>query len=186
MEKYIKDNNNFCQDIPYVFKSISYKLKVASENRQKLNCFYTYSAIYDFPKFFAQISSRLSLGFSDITSKAQQMRTKLEDYQILQICKIYYIKKYNQEYINGENNKSLGHGKDQYSKYVSAYRTFLRLLWFLEYLIDIFENMLKDDGKDPVKKILGNSFNKVLAPRHIFYNQKRFRKSFNFSAAGNA
>ena len=63
--EYIKDNNNFSQKVPYDFKSISYKLKVAAENPDKLNPFYTLSAIYDFTKFFAQISSGLSMGHNN-------------------------------------------------------------------------------------------------------------------------
>ena len=185
--EYIKDNNNFSQKVPYDFKSISYKLRVAAENPDKLNPFYTLSAIYDFTKFFAQISSGLSMGFSDITTKAEQMRVKFEEYpDATDIQDLLYKEMQLGIYkLNGDNNKSLGHGSDNYSKYVSACRTFLRLLWFLEYLLDIFENVLKDDGKGPVKKILGNSYNKVLAPRHPFLVRKAVGIALTFSSAGN-
>jgi len=185
--EYIKDNNNFSQKVPYDFKSISYKLKIASENPDKLNPFYTLSAIYDFTKFFAQISSGLSMGFSDITTKAEQMRVKFQEYpDATDIQDLLYKEMQLGIYkLNGDNNKSLGHGSDNYSKYVSACRTFLRLLWFLEYLIDIFENVLKDNGKGPVKKILGNSYNKVLAPRHTFLVRKAVGIALTFSSAGN-
>ena len=78
--EYIKDNNNFSQQVPFNFKSIYSKLEIASKNPDKLNPFYTLSAIYDFTKFFYHISTALSMGFSDITTKAEQMRTKFEEY----------------------------------------------------------------------------------------------------------
>ena len=61
--EYLKDDNNFSQDVPYDFKSIFGKLQKASETPDKLNPFYTLSSIFDFTKFFKQISSALSMGF---------------------------------------------------------------------------------------------------------------------------
>ena len=184
--EYIKDKNQFSQDIPFNFKNIYSKLKIASENPDKLNPFYTLSSIYDFTKFFYNISTALSMGFSDITTKAEQMRQKFQEYpDSTDIQDLLYKEIQLGIYkLNGENNKSLGHGSDQYSGYVSACRTFLRLLWFLEYLIDVFENLLKDSGKTPIKKILGNSYNKILAPRHPFIVRKAVGIALMFSSAG--
>jgi len=44
---------------------------------------------------------------------------------------------------------------------------------------------LKDNGKGPVKKIFGNSYNKVLAPRHPFLVRKDVRRALTFSSTGN-
>ena len=137
--EYLKDNKNFNQDVPFNFKDIYSKLQVASENPEKLNPFYTLSAIYDFTKIFYQISSAFRMGFSDITKKAEQMRKKFDVYpesnDIQELLgKEIQLGIYQ---LNGNNNSSLGHGDDQYYNYVSACRTFLRLLWFLEYLIEI-------------------------------------------------
>jgi hypothetical protein len=185
--EYLKDNKNFNQDVPFNFKDIYSKLQVASENPEKLNPFYTLSAIYDFTKIFYQISSALSMGFSDITKKAEQMRKKFDVYpesnDIQELLgKEIQLGIYQ---LNGNNNSSLGHGDDQYYNYVSACRTFLRLLWFLEYLIDIFESILKDDGSTSAKKILGNSYDKVLGPRHSFLVRNAVSLALTFSSTGN-
>jgi hypothetical protein len=184
---YLKDNNNFSQNIPFNFEIISFKLKKAAENPQKLNPFYTISAINDFTKFFKLISSALSMGFSDITEKAQIMREKFEQYKdatdIFDLLETEI--KLDVHRLNRDNNKKLGHGKDQYANYISGCRTFLRLLWFLEYLTDVFESVLKDDGNGPVKKILSDSYNKVLAPRHTFFVRKAVGIAMTFSSAGN-
>ena len=184
--EYIKDDNNFNQDIPFDFQNISFKLKKAVENPKELNPFYTISSIFDFTKFFKEISSALSMGFSDITEKSQIMREKFEEYPTS--TDIFDLLNKEMELnihkLNGNNNKKLGHGKDKYSNYISACRTFLRLLWFLEYLNDVFENVLKDDGNGPIKTILGNSYNKVLAPHHGFIVRKAVGVALAFSSAG--
>ena len=183
----LKDDNNFSQKVPFDFKSIFYKLQKASLTPQKLNPYYTLSSIFDFTKFFNEISSALSMGFSDITDKCGKMRQKFAAYpdatdiqNLLQTEINLKIHK-----LNGENNKKLGHGKDGYKDYVSACRTFLRLLWFLEYLIDVFENVVKDDGSGPIKNILSNSYDKVLAPHHTFLVRSAVGIALKFSSAGN-
>lgn len=183
----LEDDNNFDQNIPFDFKTISFKLQKASENPENLNPFYSLSAIYDFTKFFKDISSALSMGFSDITEKCELMRQRFKEYtdaeSIQDLCnKEIELELYK---LNGTNNKSLGHYKDEYSNYISGCRTFLRLLWFLEYLIDVFENIIKDDGNGEIKKILGDSYNRVLAPHHGFLVRKAVSVALSFSKAGN-
>jgi len=186
--EYIKDDNNFNQEIPFDFKNIFFKLKKVVEDPQKLNPFYTLSSIFDFTKFFKEISSALSMGFSDITEKSQIMREKFEEYpestDIFDLLNKEMDLKSNIYKLNRNNNKKLGHGKDKYSNYISACRTFLRLLWFLEYLNDVFENVLKDNGNGPIKTILGNSYNKVLAPHHGFFVRKAVGVALALSSAG--
>ena len=182
----LEDNNNFNQNIQFDFKIISFKLHKASETPNNLNPFYTLSAIYDFTKFFKNISSALNMGFSDITEKCELMRKRFTEYpestSIQDLCnKEIELNIYK---LNGDNNKSLGHYDDEYSNYISGCRTFLRLLWFLEYLIDIFENMIKSEGNEEIKKILGNSYNKVLAPHHGFLVRKAVGVALSFSNAG--
>ena len=183
----LEDNNNFNQNIQFDFKIISFKLLKASETPNNLNPFYTLSAIYDFTKFFKDISSALSMGFSDITEKCELMRNRFNEYpdsnSIQDLCnKEIELNIYK---LNGDNNKSLGHYNDKYSNYISCCRTFLRLLWFLEYLIDIFENLVKCEGNEKIKKILGDSYNKVLAPHHGFLVRKAVGLALSFSNAGN-
>ena len=183
----LEDNNNFNQNIQFDFKIISFKLHKASETPNNLNPFYTLSAIYDFTKFFKNISSALNMGFSDITEKCELMRKRFTEYpdstSIQDLCnKEIELNIYK---LNGDNNKSLGHYNDEYSNYISGCRTFLRLLWFLEYLIDIFENIVKCEGNEKIKKILGDSYNKVLAPHHGFLVRKAVGFALSFSNAGN-
>ena len=184
--EYIKEDKNFSQDVPYDFKSIFSKLKVAAENPEKLNPFYTLSAIYDFTKFFSQISSALSMGFSDITKKANQMRRKFELYTDATDIQDLLSKEIELgiNRLNGNNNSSLGHSEGKYAHYTSACRIFLRLLWFMEYLLDIFENAIKSEPDAAVKKILGDSYNKVLGPRHTFLVRNAVRIALTFSSAG--
>lgn len=183
----LKNDKNFSQDVPFDFKLISTNLQKASKSPEKLNPFYTLSAIYDFTKIFKEISTALSMGFSDITEKCGIMREKFKEYpdttDIQNLLKTEMDK--NLHRLNRDNNKELGHGSDEYKNYISACRTFLRLLWFLEYLIDIFESVLKDDGNGAIKTILGDSYNKVLAPHHTYLVKKAVGFALMFSSAGN-
>ena len=182
----MKDDNNFDQKIPFNFQEISYKLKKAAEFPDKLNPFYTISAIFDCTKFFKEISSALSMGFSDITEKCGIMRRRFSEYpEATDIQNLLQTEMdLNLHKLNGDNNKKYGHGNDNYKNYNSACRTFLRLLWFFEYLTDVFENVLIDDGTGPIKKILGDSYDKVLAPHHTFFVRKAVGIALTFSSAG--
>ena len=111
----IEDNNNFNQDIPFDLQNITFKLQKASENPTNLNPFYTLSAIYDFTKIFKSISSALSMGFADITEKCELMRKRFNEYpnavSIQDLCnKEIQLDIYK---LNGDNNKSFGHGYDE-------------------------------------------------------------------------
>ena len=183
----LKDDNNFSQKVPFDFKSIFSKLQKASISPSNLNPYYTLSAIFDFTKIFKEISSALSMGFSDITEKCGIMRKKFDIYpDATSIQNLLQSEiNLNLHKLNGDNNKKLGHGSDEYKDYTSACRTFLRLLWFFEYLIDIFENVLKDDGSGAIKTILGDSYDKVLAPHHTFMVRKAVGFALMFSSAGN-
>ena len=181
------DDNNFSQDVPFDFGKILDNLKKASKCPEKLHPFYTIQAINDFTKVFKEISSALSMGFSDITEKCGIMREKFKEYQEATDIQDLLQKEINLNIhkLNRDNNSELGHGNDKYKNYISACRTFLRLLWFLEYLMDIFESVLKDDGTGPIKTILGNSYDKVLAPHHTFLVKKAVGLALMFSSAGN-
>ena len=183
----LKDDNNFSQKVPFDFKDIFSKLQKASKSPSNLNPYYTLSAIFDFTKIFKEISSALSMGFSDITEKCGIMRKKFDIYpDATSIQNLLQSEiNLNLHKLNGDNNKKLGHGSDEYKDYTSACRTFLRLLWFFEYLIDIFENVLKDDGSGAIKTILGDSYDKVLAPHHTFMVRKAVGFALMFSSAGN-
>jgi len=186
----LKKEINFSQDVPFDFKQVAYKMEKASKKPDKLNPYYTISAIFDCTKVFYSISSALSMGFSDITEKCGIMRERFKECQeatdIQNLLEIEMKNKNVNLYkLNGDNNAEYGYGRGVYKNYISACRTFLRLLWFLEYLIDVFDSMLKDDGSGAMKTILGNSYDKVLAPHHPFLVKKAVGLALLFSSAGN-
>ena len=75
-----RNDKNFSQDVPFDFKQVAYKIGKASKNPEKLNPYYTISAIFDCTKVFYSISSALSMGFSDITEKCGIMREQFKRY----------------------------------------------------------------------------------------------------------
>ena len=70
----------FSQKDPYDIKSVDEKLTLSSQDLEHLNPYYTLSPIYNLIKIFYNISSTLSMGFSDITTKVCQMREKFKEY----------------------------------------------------------------------------------------------------------
>ena len=181
----LNDDKNFDQNVPYDIKKIEEKLTLASKDVNKLNPYYTLSAIYDFTKFFKEISSALSLGFEDITKKVNQMRRKFNEYKDADNIQQLLGKEIELDIhrLNGQDNAKMGHKDDKYKNYHSACRIFLRLLWFMEYLITVFKKIL--DGKEnSVKKILGGSYDEILAPRHTWLVRKAVGAAMLFSVSG--
>lgn len=163
----LNDDKNFDQKVPYDLKKIEDNMKKAQADLTHFNPYYVLSPVYDFTKFFDKISSALSMGFKDITEKVDLMRKILKDYPEVNDIQTLIEKEIslNIHKLTGENNAKLGHKDDKYKKYVSAARTFLRLLWFMEFLISIFRKLLKEEDKS-LKEILKSAYNEVLAPRH--------------------
>ena len=182
----LADNNNFNQKVEYDVNKIEQYLKEVIKDLDHLNPFYTLAAVYEFTKFFEKFSSALSMGFQDITEKVEHMRELFKLYpeatDIQSLCAIE--RKKNIFSLNGDNNSSLGFKTEPMKKYVSACRTFLRLLWFLEYIVYICEEILKDpDGKGDFKKILANGYNDVLSPRHSWLVRKAVNVALTFSSS---
>ena len=125
------------------------------------------------------------MGFSDITTKVGQMREKFKEYPNVENIQQLLGKEIELDIykLNGDNNSSLGHKKDEYKKYVSGCRTFLRLLWFMEYLIKVFTKIL-DKNETSVKKILGSSYDEVLAPRHPWLVRQAVGAALTLSCRG--
>ena len=181
----LNDDKNFDQNVPYDIKKIEEKLTIASKDVNKLNPYYTLSAIYDFTKFFKEISSALSLGFEDITKKVNQMRRKFNEYKDAENIQHLLGKEIQLDIhrLNGEDNAKMGHKDDKYKNYHSACRIFLRLLWFMEYLITVFKKIL-NSNENSVKKILGGSYDEILAPRHTWLVRKAVGAAMLFSVSG--
>ena len=165
---YLDDDSLFDQKVPYSFSTIIPKLKIAAEKPDHINPYFALSPIYDFTKVFGIISSALGMGFNDITSKVNQVRRKFKEYPKCNDVQEILIEeiKMGINRCNGDNNEKLGFGQGPYKKYTSCSRIFLRLLWFMEYLVTIFGKILKDNGNSGIKGILGSSYDEVLAPHH--------------------
>ncbi len=186
-EKELKNDANFDQKVPYNIDKIESALTNACKDLDHLNPYYTLVAAYEFTKFFEKISSSLSMGFSDITSKVEKMRRKFnrnpecKDIQKL-ITKEIELDIYK---LNGNNNEKFGYKKDsEYGTYCSASRTFLRLLWFMEFLVEIFKTILADRKDDTIKKIIGDSYDKILSPRHTWLVRRAVGAAMFFGVSG--
>lgn len=50
--------------------------------------------------------------------------------------------------LNGENGDSLKNtDMEMYSRYESTARTVLRLMWFLDFVFNMYQGLIKDKGK---------------------------------------
>lgn len=162
----LNDDDNFNQQEPYNLSSILAKLDLVND-LDHFNPFFLLSPIYDFTKIFGRISSALSMGFKDITEKVDLMRQIFKGYPDITNIQDLVLKEMELgiHELTGDNNEKKGHKNDQYKKYVSGARTFLRLLWFMEFLIRIFRRLVTDDKKS-LKDILQKAYDEVLSPRH--------------------
>ena len=181
----LEDDKNFDQAVPYDIKKIEEKLTIAAQDLEHLDPYYTLSPIYDFTKFFDKISSALSMGFSDITKKVNQMRGKFRLYKDAENIQQLLGKEIALDIhrLNGQDNAKMGHKDDEYKNYHSACRIFLRLLWFMEYLITVFKKLL-NSNENSVKKILGSSYDEILSPRHTWLVRKAVGAAMFFSVSG--
>ena len=186
-EKELKNDANFDQKVPYNIDKIESALTNACKDLDHLNPYYVLVAVNEFTKFFDKISSSLSKGFSDISSKVGKMRRKFnrnpecKDIQKLITKEI----ELNIHKLNGNNNEKFGYKKDsEYGDYCSASRTFLRLLWFMEFLVQIFKTILADRKKDTIKKIIGDSYDKILSPRHTWLVRRAVGAAMFFGVSG--
>jgi hypothetical protein len=186
-EKELKNDANFDQKVPYNINKIESALTNACKDLDHLNPYYTLVAVYEFTKFFDKISSSLAKGFSDITSKVGKMRRKFKKYPECKDIQKLITKEIELDIhkLNGNNNEKFGYKKDsEYGTYCSAARTFLRLLWFMEFLIEIFKTILADRKKDTIKKIIGDSYDKILAPRHTWLVRRAVGAAMFFGVSG--
>ena len=176
------DNSNFDQNVPYSLSLIESKLQLVQSDLEHFNPFYILSPIYEFTKFFASISSGLSMGFKDITSKVELMRVIMKQHPEIENIQDLIEKeiKLNIHKLNGDNNSKMGHGSGNYKDYTSGARTFLRLLWFMEYLIHIFKQ-LSNEEPGSLKDILKKAYDEVLAPRHKWLVRQAVGIALTFS-----
>lgn len=179
----LMDDNNFNEKDPYKFDKLIKYFTAVTEDLEHLKPFELLAGIYEFTRAFGQLSTALSMGFSDITSKVEVWRSLFKDYyrehKDIQSVMVTEVMMGIHE-LNSENNSSLGHKKNTpYYKYTSGTRTLLRLSWFLNFLYNIFNNMLETN--DPFNKCVTNAYDTVLAPHHPWLVRKGAGLALSFA-----
>ena len=163
------NDNNFEQNSPFDYDLCYGLFCEAAKDMDNLNPFYLLRPIWEITKAFKALSTALSVGFSDITSKVQVWR---------EIYKLHYsdcnsmqeilqreedLKVHN---LNGSNNSKQGHKKNtKYYTYISGARHLLRLTWFLDFFNNIFKFSIDNPNKG-FDKCIGMAYDKALAPNH--------------------
>lgn len=80
--------------------------------------------------------------------------------------------------MNSFNNKELTENKE-FEKYESSTRTFLRMMWFLDYIF-YFMSMFHDEPKAKASKIARYAYSKALAHNHDTLIQMAAKVAFSF------
>jgi len=177
------DDKYFNSDDPYNYNRLIGYFTAVVEDLDHIKPFELLAGIYEFTRAFGQLSTALSMGFSDITSKVEIWRDLFKnyyrDYNDIQSVMVSEVMMGIHE-LNSENNSSLGHKKNSpYYTYTSGTRTLLRLSWFLNFIYNIFKNMIETD--DPFNTCVTNAYETVLAPHHPWLVRKGAGLALSFA-----
>jgi hypothetical protein len=177
------NDKNFNSNEPYNYDKLINYFTAITEDLDHLKPFEILAGIFEFTKAFGQLSTALSMGFSDITSKVEIWRNLFKDYyrdgKDIQSVMITEVMIGIHE-LNGENNSSLGHKKNSpYYTYTSGSRTLLRLSWFLNFLYTVFNNLLETN--EPFNNCVTNAYDLVLAPYHPWLVRKGAGLALSFA-----
>lgn len=177
------DDRNFNANDPYSHSRLVYYLSRVAEDLDHLKPFELLAGIYEFTRAFGQLSSALSMGFSDITSKVENWRNLFKNYypqhQDIQSVMITEVM-LNIHELNSENNSDLGQKKGSpYYTYESGTRTLLRLSWFLNFLLEIFKSLL--ETQNTFDKCVTDAYEVVLAPHHPWLVRKAAGLALSFA-----
>ena len=161
-------------------------LEVLSNDLPKLRHFEFLVCMWELTKIFNQLGKSLSMAFSDITEKVNIWRSLYKNnypnHSDLQSVIEEEIKLGIQE-LNGENNKKKGHkkGVSIYHDYVSGARTLLRLIWFLDFMVNILKLLLNtNDGFSTCCK---NAYDKALGIYHPWYVRSAATLALSFASS---
>jgi len=177
------DDKYFNSEDKYNYNRLIGYFTAVTEDLDRIKPFELLAGIYEFTKAFGELSTALSMGFSDITSKVEIWRNLFKDFyrdqKDIQTVMITEVMLGIHE-LNGENNSSLGHKKNSpYYSYTSGSRTLLRLSWFLNFLYIIFKNMLETD--EPFNNCVTNAYDSVLSPHHPWLVRKGAGLALSFA-----
>jgi len=181
--KKLINDKNFDDKVPFSADRLFENFESAAEDPEHLKPYEFLAGIYEFTRAFGELSSALSMGFSDITSKVQIWRTlfikyypKNTDIQSVMVTEVMM----GIHELNGENNYDLGQKKEgPYYNYTSGTRTLLRLSWFMDFLRNIFKQMINTDN--PFNTCVTNAYDEVLAPHHSWLIRKGAGMALSFA-----
>ena len=182
------DDKNFDPDVKFCSDRLFSYLESAAEDPEQLRPFEFLGAVYEYTRAFGELSSALSVGFGDITSKVQiwrdlfknfyQKNTTIQSVMIVEVMNDIHQ-------LNGENNSSLGQKKtDPHYTYTSGTRTLLRLSWFLDFLRNIFTQMI--NTKNAFNTCVTNAYEETLAPHHGWFVRKGASLGLSFAPSDRA
>ena len=182
---YIKlcDDSNFNSKVIFDRQKFLSLLESSVEDLEHLKPYEFFACIFELTRAFSALSSALSLGFSDITSKVNNWRnlfkTFYKDNKDIQSVMEEEIK-LNIHELNSENNKSLGHKKGTtYYKYESGTRTLLILSWFINFVGLAFKNLL--DTEDGFNVCIKKAYDVALGPYHGWMIRKGASIALSFA-----
>lgn len=174
-KKEIIDDHNFEQKKEFDYQICIKHFDLVSQDLENLNPYHLLRPIWEITKAFKALSTALSVGFSDITSKVQVWRDNIKNFypdctSIQDVMKREIDLKIHE--LNGENNSKYGHKKKTpYYEYTSCTRTLLRLSWFLDFFNNIILNCCNKEDKT-FADCIKDSYEKVLAPHHPWLVRK--------------
>ena len=165
------DDNIFSHNTLFNYDFFLENIDAVNKDLYKLKSYEFLVMIWELTKLFNQLSTSLSVAFSDITDKVNIWRNLFKN----EYKEYYYLQDVVEKEIilgiqelNGENNKRKGHLKGtQYYLYVSGTRTLLRIIWFLDFMIHILNYLLTTE--DSLSKCVKISYEKALGIYHPWY-----------------
>lgn len=182
-KKELQNNLLFSQDIEYNYIKLLEYMKKTNENLNLINPLFFFLAVYEFTKALKILSTALKYAFSDITEKVEICRVIFRDFfpqfDNLQELMLYEIS-INLHSLNGDNNSDYGHKKKtKYYEYQSLTRTILRILWFLQYIFEMFKYI--QTTNDKLCDIMVKTYDEVLAPHHGWIIRKSAQIALGFA-----
>lgn len=123
-------------------------------------------AMLEFVKIFNVIGSAIAFAFKDITSKVAIIKRNYTIFPEVKgglISFVEHEEKLKLQRLNGENPKEAPDAK--YKNYESTSRTLLRLMWFFDFITNIFDN-LERNRTMKVSDCCKKAYDESLGPHH--------------------
>lgn len=183
-KKEILDDNNFEQKTEFNYELCVALFEECCKDLDNLNPYLLLRPIWEITKAFRALSTALSVGFSDITSKVEVWRTIIKNNYTTEntIQEIIETEiNLNIHELNGENNSDKGHKKKtKFYGYTSGTRTLLRLTWFLDFFSNIIKNCFEMTDKSFTDCVRA-AYDKALAPHHPWLVRKGASLGISFA-----